>query len=189
MISYCSRQPCHVFHREERHMYYSFIQTLENKWDSCIGVCMSFNDMYMTNFGEISRILKDSITYMAVSGNIIDFSGDGYVAVTKDLNNHSADINVSFEQLAETISKLERDFRPLPPFEYGVSSEQFRICSHTENHQYIIAESLKHPFTIISNGPPSAPSTYSERASSLCRRANLKLLSFLRRIMKNQKES
>lgn len=121
-----------VLHREGNLVFYTYYRKFLSKGNQgChIGFSVCFNSVYCTDINELFRIFENSITEMAITGNIIEYSNDGDIIAstntlylqTKEIDRLTSSIGVSIDNLPV------ESFYALPPLNYGGDKNSKHIC-------------------------------------------------------------
>lgn len=148
-IAYCDRESQMIIHREERQMYYSFVQKLANQWPSYVGVTVVLSELFVTDVEGIYTLLNNAITSLAVSGEILDFGNGGIISKVKSLSKRSAEMSALFKELMYNMNRMNGALEKLPPIRYGINKDTY-IRTNLGNNEQLLEQSLNYGFLIIS---------------------------------------
>ena len=145
----CNSDSQLIIHREERQMYYSFVQRLANKWPSYVGVTIVLSDLVITDIEGMFILLQNSITRLAVSGKILDFGNGGIISKVKSLSNKSTEMSYLFKELMNDMNRMDGALSKLPPIKYGIDKDTY-IHSKLGDNCRLYDLSQNYGFLIIS---------------------------------------
>lgn len=148
-IAYCDCESQMIIHREERQMYYTFVQKLANQWPSYVGVTVVLSELIVTDVEGIYTLLNNTITSLAVSGEILDFGNGGIISKVKSLSKRSAEMSALFKELMNNMNRMNGALEKIPPIRYGINKDTY-IHTKLGNNEQLLEQSLNYGFLIIS---------------------------------------
>lgn len=155
-IEYCKYDSQLIIHRAERQMYYSFVQKLSNQWPSYVGVSIVLSDLIVTDIEGIYTLLNNSITRLAVSGDILDFGNGGIVSKVKSLSNKSAEMSAIFKELMTDMNRMEGALEKMPPIKYGIDKDTYLQCKLGNNGK-LLELSQRYGYLVVYNDESKQP--------------------------------
>ena len=113
-----------AIHREGNLVYYSYYRKLlgeDSQPDAFLGFSVCLNGVYFLDIEQMFSFFEQSVTELAVSGEIVEFSNNGDIsACTRALHLKRNEIETVKSSLRSRIDSLPNSaFSPLPPYNYG----------------------------------------------------------------------
>ena len=141
-----------AIHKDGNLIYYAYYRVLKN--NQYIGLSLVFNGVFCKDIEKLFHLFEESITGLAVSGKIIEFSesGDLHTKATK-LYLEKAEIDKTMQVLDLSVNQLpSSDFKPLPPVNLGVEkSDIFSVSSSDFNKHSVELLSAHNKLLVLKN--------------------------------------
>ena len=133
-----------ALHREGNLLYCCCFRRLGDSTPSSgsfVGLAVCFNGVCPTDMETMFSTFAETLTMMAISGRVVEFSADGSL-IRKGMAVRIERDDAAFVDsvLSYKVSKISRDsFTALPPVNYSSSPEKSETCSETEARKRIPA--------------------------------------------------
>lgn len=121
-----------VFHRDGNLAYYTYIRQLSIS-NTCIGVCVVYNDILIKDFNHLFDIFEDVITYIAINGEIIEFTNDGQLTTqVKQLYLNSNELNKIADYVNSKLTDIGSFSSRLPAVNFSIAINEWRTYDYQQ---------------------------------------------------------
>ena len=122
-----------IYHREGALTYYIYTREISKTDNTFIGLCYVFNDVLIKDFAPLFSIFEDVITNIVVTGEMLEFANDGKLSTKiNQLYSHTEELQRVSDYLNSKLTSLGKITEKLPPFNYGVATNEWKNFSHKD---------------------------------------------------------
>ena len=122
-----------IYHREGALTYYIYTREISKIDNTFIGLCYVFNDVLIKDFTPLFSIFEDVITNIVVTGEMLEFANDGKLSTKiNQLYTHTEELQRVSDYLNSKLTSIGKITEKLPPFNYGVATNEWKTFSHKD---------------------------------------------------------
>ena len=122
-----------IYHREGALTYYIYTREISKIDNTFIGLCYVFNDVLIKDFAPLFSIFEDVITNIVVTGEMLEFANDGKLSTKiNQLYTHTEELQRVSDYLNSKLTSIGKITEKLPPFNYGVATNEWKTFSHKD---------------------------------------------------------
>ena len=138
-----------TIHRDNNLIYYGYIRKLDIS-SQYIGFCVLLNGIMFSQIGRLFPIFENAVADLVARGEILHFSDRGDVTSSiSNLNEKQQEVERIVSVIKNQVSDLGSNTKKLPPVSYGVSSNDSKLFSESDNNEDIVNASCKFGYTYV----------------------------------------
>lgn len=141
-----------IVHRRNDLIFYTYIQYLNNRHSSFIGISLAFSGLIAKELKPMFSLFEEGVKSLAITGEILTFYNDNIIANTSSLADKSAEVRNLDIYLSTRLECIQHIMQPLPPISYSVSNTSIKKCNLYSNIDTLFNNTITYGFTIISPG-------------------------------------
>ncbi|MCM1313621.1 MAG: hypothetical protein NC206_10290 [Bacteroides sp.] len=137
-----------AIHRDGNLMYYGYIRKIIN--GKYIGLCVVLNGLYLENTDGLFSLFENTISSMALKGQLIHFSDNGELTTSVDrLYLNQEEIDLLAESLRAGFNSFGPGIKHLPPVSYATAKDSIFDFSIDDETDDIVKSSYTNGYTYI----------------------------------------
>lgn len=141
-----------AIHRDGNLMYYGYVRRLDGN-EQYIGICVVLNGIMFTKVADLFTVFEDALSELVFNEKILQFDEFGQIfPLVRSLSDDLRELSRITKLVQDDLTTVESTVQKLPAVNFGVSKNDVKKFSDSDDAREIATASVSYGYTIVTKG-------------------------------------